>query len=104
MGAGLGMSSEWANCDVMLQSPETVDRLGLGGLRIGDLVAMEAQDHRFGRAYDPGWASIGVIVHALSPTPGHGVGVVTVLTGPKACFEIHQVPSCNLRELLEMPQ
>jgi hypothetical protein len=104
MGAGLGMSSEWANCDVMLQSPETVERLGLGALRIGDLVAMAGQDHRFGRAYDPGWTSIGVIVHALSPTPGHGVGVVTVLTGPKACFEINQVSSCNLRELLQMPQ
>jgi hypothetical protein len=104
MGAGLGMSSEWANCDVMLQNPQTVDRLGLGRLRIGDLVAMNGQDHRFGRAYDPGCTSIGVIVHALSPTPGHGVGVVTLLTGPAACFEIQQVPSCNLRELLDLPQ
>ncbi|MGH9070118.1 MAG: DUF4438 domain-containing protein [Acidimicrobiales bacterium] len=104
MGAGLGMSSEWANCDVMLQSPATTRRLGLESLRIGDLVAMDAQDHRFGRAYDPGWTSIGVIVHALSPTPGHGVGVVTVLTGPRACFEIRQVSRCNLRELLDLPQ
>lgn len=102
MGAGVGMSSEWANCDVMLQRPETVQRLGLGRLRIGDLVAMDSQDHRFGRAYDPGWTSIGVIVHALSPTPGHGVGVVTILTAPGPCLEIREVPSCNLRELLDL--
>src|SRR5579883_686669 len=38
MGAGVGMSSEWANCDVMLTHAETIERLGLGGLRMGDVV------------------------------------------------------------------
>ena len=31
MGAGIGMNSEWANCDVMLTRPETIEKLGLGG-------------------------------------------------------------------------
>ncbi len=82
MGAGLGMSSEWANCDVMLHDPVLRGAHRLAELRIGDLVAMVDQDHRFGRGYARGWASVGVVVHALGPVPGHGVGVVTVLTGP----------------------
>ncbi len=84
MGAGLGMSSEWANCDVMLQDPALREAHRLHDLCIGDLVAMAEQDHRFGRGYRRGWAAIGVVVHALSPLPGHGVGVVTLATGPTA--------------------
>jgi hypothetical protein len=103
MGAGLGMSAEWANCDVMLHDAEAVSRLGLSGLRIGDVVGMADQDHRYARAYEPGWTSVGVLVHAMGPTPGHGVGVVTVLTAPNERLELHKVPEQNLRDLLEIP-
>jgi len=81
MGAGLGMSSEWANCDVMLQDPAVRSAHGLQDLCIGDLVAMPDQDHRFGRGYRRGHVAVGVVVHALGPVPGHGIGVVTLLTG-----------------------
>ncbi len=49
MGAGIGMSSEWANCDVMLTRADSVADLGYEHLRIGDVVAMTDQDHRYGR-------------------------------------------------------
>lgn len=104
MGAGIGMSSEWANCDVMLHHPDVVERLGLGGLRLGDLVSMRDQDHRFGRCYRPGWTSVGVVVHALGPTPGHGVGVVTLLTGPGPRLRGRLTQRSNLGDLLELPQ
>ena len=103
MGAGIGMSSEWANCDVMLHQPEVVRDLGLEDLRLGDLVAMTAQDHRFGRSFRPGWTSIGVVVHALGPTPGHGVGVVTILTGPERCLDLEVGEAPNLTKLLGLP-
>jgi hypothetical protein len=104
MGAGIGMSSEWANCDVMLHAPELVERLGLCDLRLGDLVSMQDQDHRFGRSYRPGWTSVGVVVHALGPTPGHGVGVVTLLTAPAEHLRARPAPHSNLADLLELPK
>lgn len=103
MGAGLGMSAEWANCDVMLHASETVSNLGLSGLRIGDVVGMADQDHRFARGYAPGWTAVGVLAHAMGPTPGHGVGVVTILTAPNECLELNRAPERNLRDLLEIP-
>jgi len=103
MGAGLGMSAEWANCDVMLHDAEAVSRLGLSGLRIGDVVGMADQDHRYARGYEPGWTAVGILVHAMGPTPGHGVGVVTVLTAPNESLELNKVPEQNLRDLLEIP-
>jgi hypothetical protein len=104
MGAGIGMSSEWANCDVMLHDHEVVERLGVTGLRLGDLVSMQDQDHRFGRSYRPGWTSVGVVVHALGPTPGHGVGVVTLLTGPAARLQGRLTQQSNLADYLDLPR
>jgi hypothetical protein len=103
MGAGIGMSSEWANCDVMLVRPETIDRLGLRGLRIGDLVAMPNQDHRFGRGYRGGMCAIGVVAHGIGVVPGHGTGVITILSGPQECFAIEQVAASNIRDYLALP-
>ena len=102
MGAGLGMDCEWANCDVMLHDRETVRRLGLEGLRVGDLVGMPGQDHRFGRRYDPRYSAVGVVVHALGPSPGHGVGVVTLLSGRRELLSYHPGPGRNLVDVLEL--
>lgn len=104
MGAGLGMSSEWANCDVMLTRPETIDRLGLGGLRIGDLVAMRDQDHRYGRGYRRGWLAIGVVAHGIGVVAGHGTGVLTIMSGPQEYFRLRGEPGANLREYLALPR
>jgi len=62
IGAGAGMASEYANTDLMGAYAGLGDDLSLGleGLRIGDIVAMADQDHRFGRGYREGWLSIGV--------------------------------------------
>ncbi len=54
MGAGLGMSSEWANCDVMFTRRERSSASASEDLRLGDVVAMHDQDHRFGRGYRAG--------------------------------------------------
>jgi Domain of unknown function (DUF4438), N-terminal/Domain of unknown function (DUF4438), C-terminal len=104
MGAGLGMSSEWANCDVMFTHRDTVERLGVEGLRLGDVVAMRDQDHRFGRGFRRGMCAIGVVAHGgHGGIPGHGTGVVTIMSGPSERFELAHSGSANVRDYLGLP-
>ena len=82
------MSSEWANCDVMFTRRETVDRHGVEELRLGDVVVMRDQDHRFGRGYREGMSAIGIVAHGgHAGIPGHGTGVVTILSAPSDRLE-----------------
>ncbi len=105
MGAGLGMSSEWANCDVMFTHRDTVERLGAKGLRLGDVVVMHDQDHRFGRGYRKGMCAIGVVAHGgYGGIPGHGTGVVTIMSGPSEQFEPVLVERANVRDYLDLPE
>jgi hypothetical protein len=104
MGAGLGMSSEWANCDVMFTHRQTVERLGAEGLRLGDVVVMHDQDHRYGRGYRKGMCAIGVVAHGgYGGIPGHGTGVVSILSGPTEHFEPAPVEQANVRDYLNLP-
>jgi hypothetical protein len=104
MGAGIGMSSEWANCDVMFTHRDTIERLGVDSLRLGDVVVMHDQDHRFGRGYRAGMCAIGVVAHGgHGAIPGHGTGVVTILSGPREQVELVVVERANLRDHLELP-
>jgi len=105
MGAGLGMSSEWANCDVMFTHPDTVERLGATGLRLGDVVVMHDQDHRFGRGYRKGMCAVGVVAHGgHGGIPGHGTGVVTIMSGPSEQFETVVVERANVGDYLNLPE
>src|SRR5439155_8370641 len=103
MGAGIGMSSEWANCDVMLTRPETIERIGIGDLRMGDVVAMLDQDHRFGRGYQGGMCAIGVVAHGIGVIPGHGTGVMTIMSGPAESIALERVATANIRDYLALP-
>lgn len=104
MGAGLGMSSEWANCDVMFTRREVIERLGFERTRLGDVVAMHDQDHRYARGYRAGNVAIGIVAHGgHGGVPGHGMGVATFLSGPTDRFEIVHADQANLRERLPLP-
>jgi hypothetical protein len=87
IGAGAGMASEYANTDLMGAYAGLGEDLSLGleGLRVGDLVAMADQDHRFGRGYRAGWLSIGVISTGSCQLFGHGPGPSTTPTRTSAC-------------------
>jgi len=105
MGAGLGMSSEWANCDVMFTHRDTVERFGAEGLRLGDVVVMHDQDHRFGRGYRKGMRAIGVVAHGgYGGLPGHGTGIVTIMSGRREQFEPVLVERANVRDYLDLPE
>ncbi|MET0425153.1 MAG: DUF4438 domain-containing protein, partial [Actinoplanes sp.] len=91
IGAGSGMYSEYANTDLMgAYAGQGEDlSLGLEGLRIGDLVALADQDHRFGRGYRAGWTTIGVISTGHCRLFGHGPGPSSLLSGPTSAFDLH---------------
>jgi hypothetical protein len=98
VGAGAGMYSEYANTDLMgayVGQGEDLS-LGLEGLRIGDVVVLEDQDHRFGRGYRPAYTTIGVISTGHCRLFGHGPGPSTLLSGPSSAFEIVERSDANV--------
>lgn len=98
IGAGAGMASEYANTDLMGAYAGYGDDLSLGleSLRVGDVVALVDQDHRFGRGYRSGWTSIGVISTGSCALFGHGPGPSTILSGPADAFAIVTDDGANL--------
>jgi len=102
IGAGAGMVPEFANTDLMGAYTGMGDDLSLGleGLRIGDVVALHDQDHRFGRGHRPGWTTIGMVSTGSCSLFGHGPGPSTLLSGPASSFELVDDPSANLAALL----
>ena len=59
-----------------------VSDLGYERLRIGDVVAMTGQN-RYGRGSDSGSCAIGIVAHGIGVIPGHGTGVITIMSGPR---------------------
>lgn len=102
IGAGSGMVSEFANTDLMGAYAGLGEDLSLGleGLRIGDVVALADQDHRFGRGYREGWTTIGVMSTGSCQLFGHGPGPSTLMSGPSEAFRLVDDPASNLALLL----
>ncbi|HEX7994580.1 MAG TPA: DUF4438 domain-containing protein [Streptosporangiaceae bacterium] len=98
MGAGVGMISEFANTDLMGAYAGLGEDLSLGleSLRVGDIVAMPDQDHRFGRGHRPGYLTIGVISTGQCMLFGHGPGPSSLLSGPADAFLIVDDGGANL--------
>jgi hypothetical protein len=98
IGAGVGMISEYANTDLMGAYAGLGDDLSLGleSLRVGDIVAMADQDHRYGRGYRPGYLTIGVISTGQCMLFGHGPGPSSLLSGPADAFCLVDDPDANL--------
>jgi hypothetical protein len=98
IGAGSGMASEYANTDLMGAYAGLGEDLSLGleGLRVGDVVAMADQDHRFGRGYREGWVSIGVISTGSCQLYGHGPGPSTIMSGPAGAFHLVDDADANI--------
>ncbi len=86
VGAGAGMVSEFANTDLM----------GVTDVRIGDLVVLEDQDHRFGRGHRAGYVAVGVISTGDCRLFGHGPGPSTLFTGPAGAFDLVDDATANL--------
>jgi hypothetical protein len=106
IGAGVGMISEYANTDLMGAYPGLSDELSLGleELRIGDIVALAGQDHRYGRGYRDGYLTIGVISTGQCMLFGHGPGPSTLLSGPVDAFHLVDDDKANLASWFHQDQ
>ncbi len=87
IGNGLGRPAQLWDLDAQLD-PELAARHGVGRLSLGDLVCVDDLDVRHNAGFRRGWAVIATVVHAGSPAPGHGPGLMPVLCGPAAAFDL----------------
>ncbi len=84
MGSGIGSRHSYSgDYDIQLVEKESIRRSGLQNLRIGDVIAINDADCRYGRSIRSGAMSIGVIVHGACITSGHGPGVTVLMTTVK---------------------
>jgi hypothetical protein len=101
-GAGVGMVPDFANTDLMgAYAGQGADlSLGLESLRIGDIVLLARQHHRYGRGSCDGYVAVGAISTGHCRMFGHGPGPSTLFTGPAEAFEIVDDPAANLAAYL----
>jgi hypothetical protein len=79
MGSGAELGADYVDQDMMTNDRTTLAELGLGDLRIGDILAVKDHDHTFNRGYREGAVTIGLINHADSYMTGHGPGIMDIL-------------------------
>lgn len=87
VGNGIGRPAEQWDLDLSVDEA-TAPALGLEQLALGDLVAVEDLDVRYNAGYRRGYLTVGIVVHGGSPQPGHGPGLMPLLCGPAAAFEL----------------
>jgi hypothetical protein len=91
VGNGIGRPCEQWDLDLQVDG-RTAPGLGLAGLALGDLVAVDDLDVRHNAGYRRGYCTVGLIVHAASPQPGHGPGLMPILCGPAEAFAVDVDP------------
>lgn len=101
MGSGIGASSTASgDYDITTTDQEEIKALGINELRLGDLVALEDTDNRFGRSYRKGALSVGVVVHSDCLAAGHGPGVTTLFTSIDGSLGFRLDPEANIGRIL----
>ena len=93
MGSGLGSTENSGDYDIM--SPFSK------GLKIGDFVAIVDHYCKVGPCYHDGAVTIGIIIHGECLDPGHGPGVLPIMTTKsKDVLSIYISSSVNLKNYL----
>lgn len=101
MGSGLGRNNALrGDYDIQLSNPEINRKLKLNTLRFGDFVAIVDADTRYGRSFQKGFITIGIIVHSDSTVSGHGPGVVTLFSGEGRFIEPVKDLQANLATVM----
>jgi len=103
MGSGIGKAhAHSGDYDIQLLDPRTVARAGLGGINLGDIVAIKDADHTFGRMYRKGAITIGVVVHSDCVISGHGPGVTTIMTSSIGAIIPELDAGANIAKILKI--
>jgi hypothetical protein len=101
MGSGIGSAHvAKGDYDIMTSDQETVKAYGIDKIRLGDFVALQDHDNRYGRAYRKGAITIGIVVHSDCLEAGHGPGVTTLMTAASPLIRPVIDPQANLADLL----
>ncbi len=101
MGSGIGSAHvAKGDYDIMTSDLETVKEYGIDKIRLGDVVALQDHDNRYGRAYRKGAITIGIVVHSDCLEAGHGPGVTTLMTAASPLIRPVVDPKANLADLL----
>jgi hypothetical protein len=101
MGSGIGkVHAHSGDYDIQLLDPRTVAKAGLGGIGLGDIVAIKDADHTFGRMYRRGAVTVGVVVHSDCVLSGHGPGVTTIMTSSRGAIVPELDGKANIGRLL----
>jgi len=87
VGNGLGRPAQQWDLDLSLDEA-TAARWGLSTWCLGDLIAIDDLDIRHNAGYRRGWTTVGITVHGGSPLPGHGPGVMPILSAPTSAFDL----------------
>jgi hypothetical protein len=99
-GAGLGLTSEGGSLHMQSTDRAELARLGLDGLRLGDLVALEDTDSRYNHGYLRGAMSIGVVCATDGPRAGYGPGIAVLMTAPAGQLGAFIDAAANIADLL----
>lgn len=102
MGSGAELNSEFVDQDLMSGDKALMAELGIDQMRLGDLVVIPNADHRFGRGYREGAATIALCIHGDSVMNGHGPGILTLMTCPEPCIQWEITPEANLANYLNI--
>lgn len=102
LGAGAGLSSEGGSLHIQSADKKALKEAGLDSLKLGDVVALENFDSRYGHGYLGGSIGIGVVGQGDSPRTGYGPGVTLLMTSPKGGIAPLVSEDVNLKSLLNI--
>jgi hypothetical protein len=100
LGAGAGLDSEGGAVCIQSHDRAALERHGLAGLRLGDVVALADVDSSFGHGYKKGSTGIGVVSATDSIKAGYGPGVTLLMTAPGGEIDPLVAGRVNLVDLL----
>jgi len=97
LGSGTGARHSYSgDCDIQVSDEAAVRKHSLDKLRIGDVVAVNDADCRYGRSVATGSCSVGVVVHASSIVSGHGPGVTFIMAAGGRMIVPKVSPEANI--------
>jgi hypothetical protein len=100
MASAFELNPEFVDQDITTNDRASAHEYGIDRLRLGDLVAIVDADHTWGRQYQSGAVTIGLINHADSPSIGHGPGCMTLLSCTDGKLKPFLDPDANIAAYL----
>lgn len=101
IGNGIGRPAHQWDLDLQLDFAGA-GALGLAGLSIGDLVCVQDLDVRHNAGFRRGFITVGVVVTTASPRPGHGPGLMPILSAPADVLVVDVRPADHVGVTTEL--